>query len=198
MGGKKITDYTIGKIPLLFSDRLIITTNFDRAIENAFANTKTHLERITPIQLETQSQKLKDSIAKSKSILFKMHGDYEDKEGIVFDKSSYDNYYGIMDDGKITPLVAQLSNVLENKHLLFLGASLLNDRTMEVIRNIVSKSKDSLWHYAIIEGDIDNKNALNERARELTTLRIHPIFYPKGKHESIDILLDSLKADTNI
>lgn len=187
-----VSNYPIGRIPYLFSDRLIITTNFDRAIENIFAKIGKHIERITPMQLESQSEKLINSVAENRSILFKMHGDYEDKYGIIFDKESYDKYYGIEGSDEKTILELQLSRVLKSKHLLFLGASLIKDRTLDVIRDIVDTTDDSLWHYAFVECDINNKNAIRERAKELNKLRIHPIFFPTGEFEYINILFDNL------
>lgn len=193
MGKVNVDDYPIGRIPFLFSNRLIITTNFDRAIETIFAKQQKHIERITPMLLENQTEKLINAVAENRSILFKMHGDYEDRNGIIFDKESYDKYYSAENSGEQTELEVQLARVLKSKHLLFLGASLLNDRTLDVIRNVIDTTDDSLWHYALIECDINNKTAIRERSLELSKLRIHPIFFPKGKFECINILFNHLE-----
>lgn len=186
----------MSQVPKMFDNRLIITTNFDRVIQTAFVKYGKHINILTPIQLTQTDQRLIGAVAEQRSILFKMHGDYEEERGIIFDTSSYDKYYGVSGTREKTPLVTQLTEVLKSKHLLFLGASLKMDRTMDVIRNVEESTEDSLWHYAIIECDIANTNLMNERDKELSELRIHPIFFPVGQYEYINIILEAL-ADGN-
>ena len=73
---------------------------------------------------------------------------------------------------------------LWNSHtLLFLGCGLKKDYLINHLIKLAN-SETNHWHYAIVELP-KGVEAIRLRRRELTQLKIRPIWYEKGKHEQI-------------
>ena len=88
------------------------------------------------------------------------------------------------------------SRFLFGKSLLFVGCSLLTDRTLQTMEQLVSdEGADTLpQHYAFLE----LKKGIDriERKKALAKANIFPIWYPEGEHdESIESLLLALLED---
>lgn len=176
-------------LPYLFRSGLVMTTNFDRVLEETYDRCRSKFGNVvTPYEPDHLAQ-IRQS---NPHCLFKLHGDIgpevHDIERLIFTRAQYDKAYA--DDG---PLMRELPHWFQNKKLLFLGCSLAMDRTMEVLQQATAKNP-GIDHYAILAcrpGDIPR------RCREMGDLGISPIYYPDGKHEAVRVLLERLLEDTD-
>ena len=185
----KLCTSAVYALPYLFQDGLIMTTNFDRVLEEIYDKChKKFGNVITPYEPDLLTQARQGN----PHCLFKLHGDIgpeiHDIKKLVFTQEQYDKAY--MGDGA---LMKELSQWFQNKRLLFLGCSLLMDKTMEVLQQVTAENP-GLDHYAILECSPD---MIGQRSRELGDLGISPVFYPQGKHEAVRVLLERLLEETN-
>ena len=185
----KLCTSAVYALPYLFQDGLIMTTNFDRVLEEVYDKChKKFGNVITPYEPDLLTQARQGN----PHCLFKLHGDIgpeiHDIKKLVFTQEQYDKVY--MGDGA---LMKELSQWFQNKRLLFLGCSLLMDKTMEVLQQVTAENP-GLDHYAILECSPD---MIGQRSRELGDLGISPVFYPQGKHEAVRVLLECLLEETN-
>ncbi len=176
-------------LPYLFNDNFVMTTNFDRVLEEVYDRCHVKFGKvITPYELDLLTQ----SRQSNPHCLFKLHGDIgpeiHDIERLVFTQTQYDKAYA--NDG---PLMQELPRWFENKTLLFLGCSLAKDRTMEVLQQVTSKNR-GLNHYAILACSPDD---ISKRCGELEELGISAIYYPDERHEAVRVILERLLEDNN-
>jgi hypothetical protein len=159
----------------------VVTTNFDRILERVFAEAGSPFEHVI---WGSMVDSIRAAMSANRSFLLKIHGDAEERTGRVLTSQEYAKHYA---PGDPENLHAQLGRVFQGRTLLFLGCSLGNDRTMDVLSRIL---KDALGpeHFAILEkpasdGDFfARQQLLGERA-------ILPIWYPTGRHDLIAPLL---------
>ena len=165
----------------------VITTNFDNVLEAVFKQAGMPFEReIWGANADISTK----ALVQGKHFLIKIHGDAEDSENRVLTKSDYVRHYGSTDGSSIDfnlPLPRLLRRMLLDRALLFLGCSLNQDRTISVLREI-SKSDDSIGHYAIVEQP-KLKKKFYERSQFLSEHNIRPIWYPYGRYDLIEPLL---------
>ena len=88
------------------------------------------------------------------------------------------------------------SRFLFGKSLLFVGCSLLTDRTLLTMEHVVAAEKAHTLpqHYAFLE----LKEGMDrvERKKALSKANVFPIWYPEGEHdESIEALLLEVMED---
>lgn len=171
-------------LPYLFRRGTVMTTNFDRVLEEVYDRCHAKFEKIvSPYEPDILAQVRQNS----PHCLFKLHGDIgpeiHDIGKLVFTKTQYDAAYN--SDGQ---LMQELSQWFQNRRLLFLGCSLLKDRTMEVLQQVMAKNP-GLDHYAILACRPED---IGQRSRELGDLGISPIFYPIDKHDAVRVVLERL------
>jgi len=176
-------------LPYLFDRNFVMTTNFDRVLEEVYD--KCHIKFgniITPNNPDLLTQ----SRQSNPHCLFKLHGDIgpeiHDIGQLIITQTQYDKAY--TNNG---PLMQELSQWFQSKRLLFLGCSLAKDRTMEVLQQVTSKNP-GLNHYAILECRPDD---ISQRCIEMGDLGISAIYYPYEKHEAVRIILERLLEDIN-
>ncbi len=183
-------------LPNLFRST-VITTNFERVIEEIYQHS---LEVICP-HTDYQLPKIRRALQNGKPVLFKLHGDIEDRDNIVITKEGYDRFYG---EG--STLVETLTSILSNKLVLFLGCSLETDRVLKVLKRC---GKDCTY-YALLGLPEETKNdadpfsprlctpdgkeieAYRSRRKFLSQHNINCIWYPHGQYEALDVLLQAL------
>jgi hypothetical protein len=124
--------------------------------------------------------------------LLKIHGDVLDASDRVLTLSDYKRHYGNNSiDG--VDLSLALPDVLKTaftaRTLLFLGCSLSIDRTVRLLRRVISPSSPT--HYAIVEQPSDKGVAI-ERARFLSDHKIRPLWYPEGQFGAIELFVEAL------
>ena len=195
---KKLEGSAISEVVKLFSTGLILTTNYDKAIEIAYAqsNSNGSLEVLLP------SSPKKDFVRVARkssdtSALYKFHGDIDKGwEDIIFTKSSYENAYG---KNNPTELVQNLSFCLLTHPILFLGCSLKRDRILDILINNKEGS-----HFAFVACGAGERGKFNleaaadeaiEKSVELNKMGIMPVFYPRFDRNCINELLKELRKD---
>lgn len=190
----------------------ILTTNYDRLIERIYSDAGIDLEVNYPY-IDNQHAKSVRTLQRGENALFKLHGDCEDPDNVIFTSESYDKAYGISPDTKyLSELASILSKAFGRNQVLFLGCSLESDRTLKVL----SSDNDSLWHYAIVELPVTTRNKRNPFAPYLTVdgkadeqylakskrlmeiFHIRPIWYPSGEHLCLDAVLGWLEREINL
>lgn len=184
----KFAGQAVSLFPELFPNASVITTNFDRIVERAYAMHNLPFESVVhPNQQERQNQMLQGD----RHCLFKIHGDIGSDvpsyNGIAFTRKQYDRAYG---EGQ--PLRGTLCRWFQSRYLLFLGCSLTSDKTMELLSASI---QPGLCHFAIVECASGDREGKIQELRE--SLGVHAIVYPKGKHDAVKIILDRLLHNLN-
>lgn len=175
-------------LPRLFPRGLVMTTNFDRVLEEVYDRGHAKFGKvITPYEPDLLAQ----SRQNNPHCLFKLHGDIgpeiHDIDRLVFTQEQYDRAYS---GG---PLMQELPRWFESKKLLFLGCSLAQDRTMDVLQQVTS-TNPGLDHYAILACRPED---VARRCVELGRWGISAIYYPDGRHEAVRVILERLLEDTD-
>ena len=178
-------------LPLLFPGKPAVTTNFDRVLETVY-----HMQGC---QFDTlilpNRQELQDQLRQGERHgLLKLHGDIGGEtleySSIIFGKRQYEEAY---QPG--TPMVTNLQAWFSGKMLLFLGCSLKADEYLNLLQEVV-QLHPGVTHYAILERT--NKKDAAARARQLRDQwGIRALFYPKGRHEAVRVILEKLLEDRN-
>ena len=186
---QKIRGMPVWLLPMLFKGN-VFTTNLDRMLEYVYENQGLPFNTIC---LPGERAWLFNAALKAPDAhnLYKLHGSVEadgrlSYDKVIFTKRQYDENYKPDSD-----LVKALSATLRKKTLLFLGCSLEQDRTLDIINQVKEPGTE---HYAILpckEADLD------DRIGFLGDLHIRAIFYPDGKFEAVRILLEQLLAETD-
>ena len=159
----------------------VITTNFDRVLERAFSQAGAPFGNVVR---GAQVDSIRRAIADNLPYLVKIHGDAEERTGRVLTKTEYDAHYGPTGPNGLR---AQLSRIFQGRTLLFLGCSLAQDRTLDVLLDVLQQVS-GIEHYAIVERPaVDND--LFEKQRRLGDRGILPIWYPTGQHALIEPLI---------
>lgn len=166
----------------------IITTNFDRLLEAAFHGKKNRFSEII------RGSEIPDRLTPGKTLLFKLHGDYNYERTRVFLEDEYkSSYYNSkMEIDLELPLPQILQTLFSSKTFLFMGCSLYEDSTLKVFKKILSKQRTLTEHYCLHEF-IEDRDTRIERERFLTEHRIFPIWYPAGEYASLEAILYSAK-----
>ena len=176
--GVDYRDMAINTIPYLF-DR-VITTNYDCVIEDVFAKNGQHINVARPTDTFLFYNAL---IGAGNTCVYKLHGDIvSDEKDIVFTKDSYDRHYQ-----KESHLCTELGNLCNARKLLFLGASLRQDRMAGLLINLGHEGNE---HFAIMPC---KKRGIDEERKRLRGMHIdNAILYPDKKHECVKIILERL------
>ncbi len=167
----------------------IITTNFDRVIETAFAQGG---RKLTPYW-HSYAGKGSEALQQDRPFLLKLHGDWDDPAARVLTLEEYRTTYGDAAAEHVDfslPVPTLLFKLLTTRCCLFLGCSLRQDRTIRLLRAVARDIPD-LVHYAIVERPADEA-AFHARAAELSSQSIRPIWYPTGRHDLIRPVLAHL------
>jgi hypothetical protein len=177
----------VALLPEVFGDSLVLTTNFDCVLERAvytgpLAFADNDIVR-GPVQF-TQSRQ--DLIRGGRHMLLKIHGCVTRPHEVVFTAADYDWFYGEKND---SANAAFLDQVFRAHPVLFLGCSLVNDRTTAILSAIAQV--DDLPHYALLPRPDDPHKYALDGAR-LADAGIRPIWYPAGQHAYVSVVLQAL------
>ena len=188
---EKYEDMAVTLIPQIFSDKTVITTNFDRLLERVFKDKECEFKgTLSPYE---PSENVKGDFSQGiYNYLLKLHGDYLHTDKMAFAESKYDEYYGKNLDSEY---VTFISNALSNRVLLFLGCGLEVDRTMSLLEKIATSF--SRTHYAVVECPSDSldDDVFHEKQKRLANMGILCIWYPKEKHEFVKTILLELPSE---
>ena len=186
---EKLHHQSVWLLPLLFPGKPAVTTNFDRVLETVYELQGAKFDtKILPNRQELQDQLRQGE----RHGLLKLHGDIGSEtleySSIIFGKRQYEAAY---QPG--TPMVTNLQAWFSGKMLLFLGCSLKADEYLNLLQEVV-QLHPGVTHYAILECE-DVRDAA-ARARQLRDQwGIQALFYPKGRHEAVRVILEKLLED---
>lgn len=130
-------DFNLHKKILELSEK-IVTTNFDKAFEQASNN-----------QLRVISNDNRFSLGRlqnMKSFLFKIHGDIDELENCVFFENKYQELYKSMPEHLA---IRELSNIFVQKTILFIGFGLNDPYIDEIFSSLFERYKYPNKHYII-------------------------------------------------
>jgi tetratricopeptide (TPR) repeat protein len=144
---------------------LKITTNFDCLLEN-------HAPGIWVCYGDRADEMDKKFTHFDQNSLLKIHGGLRDIHSIVLDSSRYASLYGHPDSfDPLAPLPLFLKRVFTGCSLLFIGCSLVHDRTIMIMESL----KDMRPHFAVMKRPRKKKDRV-EMNRRLSRLGITPIW----------------------
>lgn len=178
----------INLFPLVFSESNVITTNFDKLLESAFSGQSQGFDQVVFGGNLGEALRI---LSAGGRYLLKLHGSCETVANRVLLRNEYAQAYG--DAGTVEKF---FSRFLFGKSLLFVGCSLLTDRTLLTMEQVVAAEGAHTLpqHYAFLE----LKEGMDrvERKKALAKANIFPIWYPEGEHdESIEALLLALMEE---
>ena len=169
-------------LPILFPN-LVISTNLDPLLERLYEACDASFEAVLTGAELASFRKLNASGAR---ILVKLHGDHQKPSTRVLTCAEYDGAYGPAGVAK-----AELSNLYRNNTLLFLGCSLLGDRTLEAIKEAADEDSDAPKHFSFSSLPESRPDQI-ARENFLTSRGIFPIWYDGDHDECIMSLLAGL------
>lgn len=181
----------VSRLPLL-PPGPVITTNFDRVLETAFARSESPFRHIFSGGAMAGS----GAVQTSEQALLKIHGDLDDLEHRILTFEEYEAHYG-PDDGQLLDLERELPKlllqVLVQRPILFLGCSLRQDRTVTMLFE-VAQHYGQIYHYAVLEKPADEDDFAAQR-RRLSKRHVRPLWYPTGAHDCVEAVIDQLIDD---
>lgn len=161
---------------------LVVTTNYDRVLESVFEeNQQGFFHHLYGDQIQYLRQRRSDG----KRCLVKIHGDIRSRHTFVLTKDQYDRFYQTDSQSRI-----ELEQIFRNDTILFVGCSLVTDRTLKVLEEIYRGDNGIPKHFALLRKPTPKK--LRERELELSGKGIYPIWYDGGHDESLEALLGTL------
>lgn len=167
----------------------VITTNFDKVLEQEFAKAGRPFEQI--VWGVTTSSML-GALQVNRRFLLKVHGDVEDSHNRVLTRHEYNEQYGELIAGEVEtkPLALLLQRLVESRTMLFVGCSLQDDRLVTILRQCADQ-RDAFVHYAILP-EPRSPEKKRSRSKFLSERNIRPIWYPDRQHNLIVPLLQHL------
>jgi hypothetical protein len=173
----------IGPINLIeaLCDGCIVTTNFDGLIEKVIGKGKLK-GYMHGLQ---QGNNFVTKLIKGERCILKLHGDAEDFETYVFTLEQYQGAYGDSIDFT-KPLPKALRQIYVSSSLIFLGASLEQDKTLDLFSEVISDSDfDVPDHFAMLSIPEEGETK-NQKEARLNDLRIRTLWYPSDDHSFVE------------
>ena len=177
-------------LPRLF-DGPVITTNFDRVLETVYTrNGNGFVEKVTG---RGQANAFFRAIPAGERYLLKLHGNLDNAAERVLNKAEYDVAYGA--DGNVSftnPLPRVLKRLYCSYGFLFVGCSLVADRTLQTFMRVAGEEADCLpHHYAILEAPSDAASQ-DRLDAVIAQAHISPIWFPAAEFETVEEILSLL------
>jgi hypothetical protein len=175
----------MGLLPMI-ANGPVITTNFDCVLEAAFGASGSPFVRVVTGQ---EPDHVIRAMHRNERVLIKLHGNATDRSARVFTGLEYDKQYG--DEG-----ISKLARIMfTNRPLLFLGSSLDEDRTLDVLRALHAELP-GLGHYGVLAVPV-GVAAATRRRHQLDRLGISPLWFPPGEFGRIHELLQELLQEAS-
>ncbi len=178
-------DGAVRLLPLLF-ESIVITTNFDAILEDVYTESEKTFQAI--LHGMDVGDFRKRTVLGSRCLL-KLHGNYNASHGRVLLKDEYDDFYLPASNGR-----KEHSLIFHRGGMLFLGCSLLLDRTMILLKEVADADKNMPRHYAFLQRPKTAKKIV-EREHFLTERNIFPIWYDGDHSTDVEALLVGLLED---
>ncbi len=178
-------DGAIRLLPQLF-ESIVITTNFDAILEDVYTESEKTFQAILHGMDVGDFRK---RTALGSRCLLKLHGNYNASHGRVLLNDEYDGFYKPASNGR-----EELSLIFRRGGMVFLGCSLLQDRTMTLLKEVADADKNMPRHYAFLQRPKTAKKIV-EREHFLTERNIFPIWYDGDHSTDVEALLVGLLED---
>jgi len=181
----------VWRLTELFNDT-VLTTNYDRLLEQAFGAGREDRLQIINALLRSEQPDAK------RTTIVKLHGDITKPGKCILSKNQYDDAYGADALDLSRPIPSLLSQYYQTTSLLFLGCSLNNDRTVQVFRAVRQQAGDAEFpqHFSF-EQACDNPEAMAERNAMLENLGITAIWFEKDRFDLVEKLLELARDELN-
>ena len=172
--------------PILLLPRIakgcVITTNFDDAIEQIYRRDGVEFHGYMH---GTQEHNFFPRLVRGDRCLLKLHGDADNPATHILTEAHYADAYGNPFDFH-KPLPKALRQVFVSQSMLFLGCSLEQDWTLELLEQAKQEDEYAIPnHYCLLEAP-DNAQARQHKETRLLTLNIQPLWYPAQRHEYVE------------
>lgn len=169
-------------IPLICGGNCI-TTNYDRVIEHACMMNSVAYDMAginDTYKLNTYFRN-----PNKRGLIFKLHGDIlSNCNDILLSEKSYIAHYQ-----KGSPLRKQLVKWIAGRQFLFIGASLLKDKTISVL---IDELEEGMLNYVIYGC---SGREIHQLKRKFDEMGMIPIFYDSKDHSSLTTILKYLIYD---
>lgn len=163
---------TLALLPLL-ADGPVVTTNFDRLLEHAFAANGRGFESVVS---GPRPDLIVDALHGNRRVLIKLHGDWQDRVGRTFARSDYEAHYGDDKPAQKRELLDGAQRLLfSSRPMLFVGASLGPDRTVQMLQK-VQQEYAGVRHFAVMTAPADAE-VFRAKERQLRSLGVMPLWY---------------------
>lgn len=158
--------------------KTFVTTNFDGVIEE---NLKICAENIYLPSSLSKSGDVLEALRVDEGCVIKLHGTYDRPDSIILTESDFNSVYGMSN----TVLTQTFDFLWNSSVLLFLGCGLTKDYLLDRIVQLAGAGRHH-WHYAILAYPGENVTKVK---KEMTRLKIRPIWFEPGKFEQIQVIL---------
>jgi len=178
--------------PGLF-DGPVITTNFDRILEECMSNAGHPFdEKVTGTE---ESARFIRGVHCGERYLLKLHGNIDEPAHRVLTKHEYDRAYGENEIDYTKRLPKIIRQVFSSYSVVFLGCSLVADRYLNILKSLFEEQGEYMpKHFAILEAP-DDEDDLRQRDTFLAGLGVSPIWYSSGDYEAVTEILGLLKIE---
>ena len=170
-------DGPIRLLPTLFS-KLALSTNLDDVLETTY---EADDQRFDEVLVGPRIEQFRGLMTSNRRVLLKIHGDCRQSEGRVLGVSEYETAYAVD-----APTRKALELLCRSHVLLWMGCSLGVDRTVALMKDVVSDDVSVPRHYAFLRLPEDEPVRI---AREiaLAQLKVFPIWYDDLDEDDISI-----------
>jgi SIR2-like domain len=178
-------------LPRLF-DNSVITTNFDRVLEKVYEGEGVpFVEKVTG---RGNASAFFRAIPAGERYLLKLHGNLDNANERVLNRSEYDAAYG--NDGNIHfdfPIPKLLKRLFTSYSFLFLGSSLSADRTIQTFMRVAQlEGQENLPHHYALLACPNDETARRNIDQRLADAHISPLWFPDGEYDRIEGILNLL------
>lgn len=184
-------DLTLPSMIIGLAKGLLVTTNYDRILEDASILRDKVMAPVLQGAVEDNTPLIR-SLTNGQRAILKIHGDVEAPLTCILTGEQYNEAYGLGIPELKRPVPKKLQKIYEQRTLLFIGCSLWNDRTLRVFQRVRDDTgPDSVPpHFAIVEAPEEAE--LPARNKFLADIGISAIFYPAGQHDKVPVILSEL------
>jgi len=165
-------------LPEVFPN-LVLTTNLDDVLEHVYEVAE---QRFINVLVGRDIERYRQVHALGRPTLLKLHGDYRRDDGRVLGVREYDEAYT---NG--APPREALSLIYRTRPLLWIGCSLVIDRTVRLVEEIAAEDPSIPRHFAFLKLPDDAKRI--DREKELSQHHIFPIWYDGDHDDDLEALI---------
>ena len=173
------------KALISLDQRIIVTTNFDKLIENAWSEVANRYANV----ISSVDEKAFRLFRNDEPYLIKLHGSIDEPAGIIFDKTSYQRA------AFANQFYRELIGTLLLTHtFIFVGFSMDDPAIQSVVESYAFRYYDSRPHYIFSSGKPDETmDELSRRMRKLFVIR----YSSANGHAALVQALEQLSQETS-